>query len=68
MIRNTLVINQTQFASLVDSGGLGVHVQLAVDALDVGFDRVRRQLQQPGDFVIAVAFGAHRQHRLFLSR
>ena len=68
MIRNTLVIDQTQFASLVDGGSLGVHMQLAIDAFDVSFDRVPRQLQQPGDLIIAVAFGAHRQHRLFLRR
>jgi hypothetical protein len=42
MIRNTLVIDQTQFACFVDGGGLGMHMQLAVDAFDVGFDRVPR--------------------------
>ena len=38
--------------------GLGVHLQLAVDALDVGLHRVARQAHQPGDLVEAGLVGA----------
>jgi len=40
--RSALVIDESQLARLVNRGGLGMHLQFPIDALDVSLDRVAR--------------------------
>src|SRR4051794_14948737 len=54
--------NQAPTARFVEGFDLGVDLELAVAALDVGLHCVTRNLHQLGDLIVAEALGRQRQH------
>src|ERR1035441_4945389 len=59
-IRNRLQFGNPRLNGIVDEVGLLVEVQLGHHAIPVGVDGVGGQIQQGGDFLVAVAFGDER--------